>query len=109
MRPRRPAGVVARPLNFTVRQHELSAVPAYAKFSIGSAVRVAPRDRLERFRSTWKFHHPLQEVQLQYAGTASIVSTVSYYHGGDALYTLDGSQGIWHEECIVEAIAAHAV
>ena len=56
--------------------------------------------RLEEFRKTWKWHHPLQEEQLRYSGATSVVQDVGFYHGGDELYELEGIPGIWHEACL---------
>ncbi len=53
-----------------------------------------------RFRLNWKWHHPLEDVQIAFAGQLTAVATVGYYHGGDVLYTLDGVPGIWHEACL---------
>ena len=53
-----------------------------------------------RFRRTWKSHHPLDDSQLAYAGQSAKVSNVSFYHGGDELYQLEGIPGIWHEACL---------
>jgi hypothetical protein len=70
------------------------------KFPAGSTVRVAPRERLERFQRTWRYHHPISKEQISYAGTSTSVSEVYYYHGGDVLYRLGGVPGMWHEECV---------
>lgn len=70
-------------------------------YPAGSMVRVASKDVLEEFKRTWKFHHPLREAQLKYSGLVAKVRGVGYYHGGDALYTLDRtSDFVWHEQCL---------
>lgn len=63
-------------------------------------MRVAALDRLEEFRRTWRFHHPLAAEQLQHARRSAVVRRVSFYHGGDVLYELAGPPGIWHQECL---------
>jgi hypothetical protein len=77
--------------------------PYQERFPVGTSVAVASRERLEEFARTWRFHHPLSAEQLSYAGRAATVREVSFYHGGDVLYTLDGVPGIWHEQCVLGA------
>jgi diadenosine tetraphosphatase ApaH/serine/threonine PP2A family protein phosphatase len=85
-------------------------VPAYKElYPVGTEVRVVPRERLEDFRRTWRYHHALQEEQLQYAGSAAQIATVGFYHGGDVLYTLANIPGIWHEVCLDSASTPNAV
>jgi len=74
--------------------------PYHERFPVGSRVTVAPRERLEEFIRTWRFHHPLTAQQLSFAGRGATVREVSFYHGGDVLYTLDSVPGLWHEQCI---------
>ena len=78
-----------------------SSRPYVEQFPIGTRVRVADRGQLERFRAKWHYHHPLAPDQLLYAGHEALVRQVSFYHGGDALYVLDGISGVWHEQCLV--------
>jgi len=76
-------------------------MPDYkADFPRGTAVRVADLSDLQAFRDTWKLHHPLSSEQLSFAGRATTVSDVSFYHGGDVLYELAGIPGYWHEVCV---------
>lgn len=75
--------------------------PYNAEFPAGTHVRLADRDSLEEFKRTWRYHHPLTEEQLDYAGRTALVKSAGYYHGGDELYTLDGIPGIWHERCLL--------
>ena len=77
--------------------------PYVAAFPKGSRARVAALPVLAEFKRAWKFHHPLQSEQLEYAGRIGTIGAVSYYHGGDALYSFDEWPGIWHECCVVEA------
>jgi hypothetical protein len=70
------------------------------KYPTGAAVRIASLERLQAFERDWKFHHPLQREQLRLAGTMDKVSTVAFYHGGDAIYTLEEAPGIWHEQLL---------
>ena len=80
----------------------ISTMPDYQEeYPKGTEVRVADLPTLERFRSEWKYHHPLSIEQLEYATREAKVSTVGYYHGGDVLYTLEGVPGIWHEACLL--------
>lgn len=71
--------------------------PYESMFDAGDIVRIEKRELLERFRAEWKFHHPLSESQMSYAERTTTVSKVGFYHGGDALYELDGVPGFWHE------------
>jgi len=73
------------------------STPYKASFPVGTKVRIAPRDRLERFRIEWNYHHKLQSEQLGYGDLTATVEEVSFYHGGDQLYVLKGVPGIWHE------------
>jgi len=81
------------------------AEPYKARFPAGTRVRVADLAQLERFRVDWRFHHRLAPEQLGFAAREATVQDVSYYHGGDPLYTLDGVPGTWHEECLAELVA----
>jgi hypothetical protein len=74
--------------------------PYKADFPKGSIVRVKSREFLEDYLHTWKYHHPLEDFQLSFAGRIATVSSVGYYHAGDELYTLDGILGIWNESCL---------
>ena len=67
------------------------------KFPIGTLVRIAPLERLQAFKHEWKYHHPLQDEQLHFAGTIDKVRTVGFYHGGDVIYQLETAPGTWHE------------
>jgi hypothetical protein len=76
-------------------------MPPYKEsFQIGTEVQIVPRDILVEFSHTWKYHHPLQMEQLEYAGKSSRVKTVGFYHGGDVIYSLEDIPGIWHEICL---------
>ena len=77
--------------------------PYRERFTVGVLVRVLSRSELERFSIEWKWHHPLQKEQLSFADAVAKVRDVSFYHGGDVLYSLDGVLGIWHEECLAQA------
>ena len=82
-----------------VQQH----TPYRERFAVGVLVRVLSRPELERFSVEWNWHHPLQEEQLSFADAVAKVREVSFYHGGDVSYLLDGVPGIWHEECLAPA------
>ena len=81
----------------------MTANPYQEKFPKGSRVRIAPRADLERFKSEWKFHHPLASEQLDFAGVVATVEAVGFYHGGDVLYELRNLPGYWHEDCLAAA------
>jgi hypothetical protein len=71
-----------------------------AEYPVGSLVRVADREHLERFIAEWNYHHPLTKELLDFAGCVTVVTNVGYYHGGSELYELSGLPGIWHEQCL---------
>ena len=80
-------------------------MPQYKEqFPKGSKVRVKDRATLESFRNAWHYHNPLNDAQLAFADQESTVASVSIYHGGDVLYTLEEASGIWHEQCLEAAI-----
>lgn len=70
------------------------------KYPVGTTVRVASLKRLQAFKRGWKYHHPLQDDQLLFAGTVHKVRTVGFYHGGDVIYGLEDAPGTWHEEVL---------
>jgi hypothetical protein len=74
--------------------------PYEADFPKGSKVRIKSREFLEQFQRTWKFHHPIEDFQLQHAGQVVKVDSIGYYFGADELYTLERVQGIWNECCL---------
>lgn len=74
--------------------------PYKEAFPVGTEVCIADRAFLENFLKTWKYHHKLQSDQLSCANSVTKVSGVSFYHGGDVLYSLVGIPGIWHEQCL---------
>ena len=72
--------------------------PYKESFPEGSQVRIVDRLALDQFRRTWKFHNPLKSEQMAFAGVTAKVANVSFYHGGDPLYVLEGIPGFWHEQ-----------
>jgi len=74
--------------------------PYSEDFPVGTMVRVADRDALEAFRRDWQWHHPLEAIQVPFAGQMTLIRSVSFYHGGDELYELVGIPGIWHGQCL---------
>ena len=77
------------------------ALPNRESFAKGTAVRIGAMKLLEDFRRPkWRFHHPLSEEQIEFAGRSAVVKAVSFYHGGDVLYELVDVPGIWHEACL---------
>ncbi len=75
--------------------------PYAEEFPVGTTVRVLGRTGLEAFRRDWQWHHPLEDSQLAFAGQTAKVNSVSFYHGGDELYELEGIPGTWHEACLI--------
>jgi hypothetical protein len=74
--------------------------PYEAEFPEGTYVHIADSAVLERFMKEWPYHNRLQREQLSFANRKARVKGVSFYHGGDELYVLDGIPGIWHEQCL---------
>ena len=72
-------------------------------YGAGSLVRIAQRETLERFAASWRWHHPLQPEQFEYAGQTAKVREAGLYHGGDELYELQDLPGYWHLECLEPA------
>jgi hypothetical protein len=73
-------------------------MPPYSEeFPVGTRVQIVSRERLDEFRRRWRYHHPLTDEQLPFAGRRTTVRQAAFYHGGDVLYTLDRIPGIWHE------------
>jgi hypothetical protein len=70
------------------------------QFPVGSSVKIVDSIELEEFARSWKYHHPLQREQLEFAGKRSEVESVAFYHGGDPLYKISGLPGYWHEQCL---------
>jgi hypothetical protein len=84
----------------------MGPLPPYQElYPVGTRVRVATEDVLRKFtRPAWKFHHPLQPEQLEFANEISTVSRVNFYHGGDVLYHLENSGDYWwHELCLLSS------
>jgi hypothetical protein len=74
--------------------------PYKETFPVGTLVRVADRAALDRFMTSWLYHHRLQPEQLAYADRVTTVEEVGFYHGGDPVYTLAGLPGLWLEQCL---------
>jgi len=74
--------------------------PNQALFPAGTRVRIADMSALARFQADWKSHHPLEPEQLEHAGEIATVTSITYYHSGDPLYSLDKVPGTWHEACL---------
>jgi len=83
--------------------------PNNPDYPVGTYVRVASRDDLLRFLSTWRYHNKLDPKQVEYAGRVAQVETVGFYHGGYELYKLSGIPGIWHEVCLEPALSEPTV
>jgi hypothetical protein len=64
---------------------------------------VLQKPALEAFARDWQHPHKLRSEQMDYAGTTATVREVSFYHGGDQLYVLEGVPGIWNEPCLEAA------
>jgi hypothetical protein len=74
-----------------------------AEFEVGSEVRIADRGFLEQFLEAGQYHNELEPEQLEYAGRTAKVLSVTFFHGGDEIYKLEGIPGVWHEECLSAA------
>lgn len=75
--------------------------PYKERFPGGCVVQVADEVALRHFKANWKYHHPLEDAQFQFAGLITTVSGLGFYHGGDVLYKLrDTGSYTWHEECL---------
>ncbi len=74
--------------------------PYEALYPSGTAVHIVDGETLRQFLQTWNYHNPLKTEQLPYADKIAKVAKVGFYHGGDALYELEGVPGIWHEACL---------
>jgi len=80
--------------------------PYSERYPVGSPVKIAPLEELEEFMRSYKYHHALVSEQLRYAGMLTIVRAVEYYHGGDVLYALEGTEKFaWLEPCLRDADA----
>ena len=71
-----------------------------AEFEVGQQVRIAERGYLESFLEAGQYHNELEPEQLDYAGQVARVNNVTFFHGGDEIYALEGIPGVWHEECL---------
>ena len=71
-----------------------------AEFEVGTEVRIADRAFLEGFLEAGQYHNELEPEQLQYGGRVAKVKNITFFHGGDEIYSLDGIPGVWHEECL---------
>jgi hypothetical protein len=71
-----------------------------AEFEVGSQVRIADREFLESFLEAGQYHNELEPEQLDYADHVAKVKEVTFFHGGDEIYSLEGIPGVWHEECL---------
>ena len=45
------------------------------EFLDNTHVRIADREHLEEFKRNWRYHHPLTEEQLDYAGRTALVKS----------------------------------
>ena len=71
-----------------------------AEFEVGCEVRIADRAFLDSFLEAGQYHNELEPEQLEYADRVAKVQAVTFFHGGDEIYTLEGIPGVWHEECL---------
>jgi hypothetical protein len=65
------------------------------QFQKGALVEIVDLQTLEQFRALWKFVARPTDEQLQHAGVRTIVTGVSFYHGGYVLYELKDVPGVW--------------
>jgi hypothetical protein len=73
------------------------------EFEVGSQVHIADRDFLEDFLEAGQYHNELEPEQLEYAGRVAKVKEVTFFTGGDEIYSFEGIPGVWHEECLSAA------
>lgn len=73
------------------------------EFPVGTRVRILEAEELRKFQKEWRWHHPIGDEQLHFAGREAQVTSVAFYHGGDELYQLEGIPGTWHESCLAQA------
>jgi hypothetical protein len=52
--------------------------PYHERFPVGTAVRIAERPDLDRFRREWQFHNKLEAEQLSCAGRTARVRDVGF-------------------------------
>ena len=74
--------------------------PYKEAFPVATRVRVADGEFLELFVKEWTYHHKLLPEQLEYANRRTMVKGVSFYRGGDPVYTLEDVPGTWLEQCL---------
>jgi hypothetical protein len=68
------------------------------RFPVGTTVKIKDREYLQDFLKSWHLHNPLRLEQVDHGGQLDVVKKVGFYHGGDVLYELEHSPGIWHEQ-----------
>src|SRR5687767_12181716 len=68
-----------------------------AEFPVGTWVRVVELEKLKEFETNWKWHHPLEPSQKEFAGNRGQVEDVNYYHSSDELNVIKNIPCIWHE------------
>jgi hypothetical protein len=78
----------------------------HSAYDAGEYVGIADIDTLLAFQRSWKWHHPLSDDQLAFAGKQHHITGVSYYHGGTPLYEIAGTPGFWHETCLSDPTLA---
>jgi len=74
--------------------------PLKEKFPVGTHIRINGKVYLEKFKTEWKYHHPLSVDQIQAADRIDRIRKVGFYHGGDVLCDLEHTPGTWNEECL---------
>jgi len=72
--------------------------PYKEEFPVGSKVQIVDVESLKEFVSSWKWHHPLGNSQVEFADQIAEVEGFSFYHGGDEIYRLLGLPSCWHEQ-----------
>ena len=66
---------------------------------MGAKVRIATAEQLSAFKQNGTRQPPLDESQLEFAGTEDKVTGFSY-NNGDIVYRLERAPGMWHEELL---------
>jgi len=66
-------------------------------------IRIKPREYLEwHANNLWTRHHPPMPEQFEFGSSIKTIKEIQMYHGGDLLYILEETPGIWREDCIEE-------
>ena len=71
-----------------------------AEFEVGSEVRIADRAFSRVFSKPGSTTTSSSPSSSNTPAASAKVKDVTFFHGGDEIYTLEGIPGVWHEECL---------